>query len=818
MFLIFFYHTILLHFSFYYLYKFLPLLPLFSNEILSNSGIKFFFFKKKISSFTKKFLKIKNFFSSHMHKPFPLLTLNLKNFSPIRLNYDYLNYLNFFSFFDFSFNFFKAKNFFIIGSLISPYDWQFENKKKWFKKKILTKLEFKNFKKINKNKINHNDLFFKTLFFSNFHYLSSLRLKFTDFKYYFKITNLKIKIKNDTILFSNKPYSILQIFRNSLFNWNPYVLILHFFFKQHQKLFFRTYRNFKNTKLKHFKKSLISNMFVKNINNVSVPLSFIRPYPKTPQLKKSFLNKNFFYFSHSNLSINATNFKKLKYFENLFFFFNLHLYKNNVILFSFWRNSLRNSMKRSLLIFFKKMKRNHFFFFKKKKLKRKTKLYKLFFFTFFSSQKLTKRNFCNPYLFFYNFYKSYILNNETFLPYSLSFFLKNFNFKFYKFKYFTFNHNILNLNLKSNLDFTNDLRYHNKLLIFKLPFVKSKHNTFFISSQLGFLYLSSYLSNVFFEKFYSYNIKKKYFAFPLRNETQRFIIKHYLKIFYHNSLPELHSSRRFNLRSSLDNVFADINSNFLNFSSKINDSSSFFNNFIARSDAHILDSFDNLKINEKTNSSFFIKKIKFKPGYMTFWREARQVFKEILNLSFKYQYKLTRYIFKYNKILKFNLFLSTEMGLKNILVRSRFFFDWATADYFIKNGLIFINGFNCSNLNFQLFIGDLIQLLISLKYYILYRWFSHWINRKKLKLKIKTKKKLTFIMSEEDKIKTRTYPKWILSNRNITDDIAKYMEVDFLTLSIFIVYEPFKWEDLNIYSTLWTRFSVINMYNWKYIT
>jgi hypothetical protein len=203
---------------------------------------------------------------------------------------------------------------------------------------------------------------------------------------------------------------------------------------------------------------------------------------------------------------------------------------------------------------------------------------------------------------------------------------------------------------------------------------------------------------------------------------------------------------------------------------------------------------------------------------MRFWRESRSIFKEIMNLNCKYQYRLTKYFIKFKKILKFNIYLNNEMSLLNVLLRSRFFFDWQTTNFFLKNGFIFVNGVNYYNSQLQIYAGDFIQTFIHLKYYISYRWLAHWINKKKIKLKIRTKKKLIFSDSEEDKLRTKTYPRWILTNRNIIEDSAKYLEIDFYTMSIFVVYEPFLWTDLNIYSIMWTRFSIINMYNWKYIT
>ena len=69
----------------------------------------------------------------------------------------------------------------------------------------------------------------------------------------------------------------------------------------------------------------------------------------------------------------------------------------------------------------------------------------------------------------------------------------------------------------------------------------------------------------------------------------------------------------------------------------------------------------------------------------------------------------------------------------------------------------------------------------------------------------------------EEKKKSHTLPKSITYNQNIIDDVSKYLEVDYFTLSIFIIYEPFLWSDLNIYNIINNKFSIINIYNWKYI-
>jgi hypothetical protein len=106
---------------------------------------------------------------------------------------------------------------------------------------------------------------------------------------------------------------------------------------------------------------------------------------------------------------------------------------------------------------------------------------------------------------------------------------------------------------------------------------------------------------------------------------------------------------------------------------------------------------------------------------MNLWREARVVLKSSFMLKTRYQYKLTNYLSKYKKFINFKTFLFMEMRLFNILIKSRLFNDGSTINLFLKNNLIYVNGFTCSNPNLQLFSGDFVQLIINLKYYILYR-------------------------------------------------------------------------------------------------
>lgn len=217
-------------------------------------------------------------------------------------------------------------------------------------------------------------------------------------------------------------------------------------------------------------------------------------------------------------------------------------------------------------------------------------------------------------------------------------------------------------------------------------------------------------------------------------------------------------------------------------------------------------------------SFYAVKRIRFKPGYMNIWRKARKSLVSALGVKLPYQYRLTRYLARYKKSISRYFIFSLEMRLQDILVKTRFFQEKHTALLFIQEKLIFINGLLCTNEQLQLYTNDFVQLIISIKYYVYTRWLFNWAAKRRLKLRLRTKKKLAPVNQIEDKRRTKHYPEWILHNRYSIIDVASFLEVDFLTLSAFLLYEPSNRHDFSPYTVLGIRYGILNVYNWKYIT
>ena len=62
-----------------------------------------------------------------------------------------------------------------------------------------------------------------------------------------------------------------------------------------------------------------------------------------------------------------------------------------------------------------------------------------------------------------------------------------------------------------------------------------------------------------------------------------------------------------------------------------------------------------------------------------------------------------------------------ELRLLNILLSSQFTFDSHSTRQLINSGAVFVNGNAVLNPHFNTFVGDFIQLVVNLRYYIIYR-------------------------------------------------------------------------------------------------
>jgi len=826
------------YFVFFNFYKILPSLNLIKT-----------FFKIKIKKnnffFFKLYSRFRNFFNfnKYIFKPFlrnnRFLVFNLKSKNInlrkkfflnhfLKKNLTCLHYKN---------NFFKNWNY-LIGSPISPFNTDLFANKKIFRKDL--KLVFvqnrlffnffnKNFSnyKMQRKKSNINfskTSFFKKIFINNFFYLNKKKVNYNQLSYLLKNKNKKkYKIKMSKNWLLTKPY----MFLNNSYNWKLYKYYSNYYLFSIFKNYFKIFKKIKKFKFRFkFKKtsdlSFKKNFFYKNnlfkFSNNYFHKIFI-PFRKTPLLFvfrsslipqsittrffkfnkfiKINLKKKLKIFSFSRLIRKSVFLKKNKIYSNLL----LH------------RNSLISSFFNTFLNKTKKLPR------RLKKINMLSRLTITFFKTYYFFAIIP--NWCGKIINFLinSSYTNSIFNRTS----NFQFISKNLNKKFLQWRSFcTFSDKFL-LKLKfinkNSLFLPNSLIFMRKKKIMKKKlFFITKEKTFFIANKLNFLFINDYSIFSFFKEKFFYNIKKLHYSFLYKNELQRYVLKRYSKFSFLNK----YVKNDF-LRDRLNQDMFNTKDYFSSLIENTNYSNSIY--FILNKQIYSSNKWIYLKnqINFSKNYikdeyNFNIKRVKFKPGYMTIWRDSRTVLKNTLSLSFRYQHRLTKYLSKYNKFVKFKTYLIIEMAIFNVLLKTKFFLNESICSSFLKNNLIYLNGFVCNNHKTQLFIGDFVQLIINNKYYILYKWFLNISITKKRKLKQILKKKINISFDTVEKKKSNRLPHSILFNKNSIGDVSKYLEVDYFTLSAFVLYEPFLWSDINVYNLINYRFGIINLYNWKYIT
>ena len=222
-----------------------------------------------------------------------------------------------------------------------------------------------------------------------------------------------------------------------------------------------------------------------------------------------------------------------------------------------------------------------------------------------------------------------------------------------------------------------------------------------------------------------------------------------------------------------------------------------------------------------TNRELFVKRIRFKPGYQRIWRQAREAALEHFKIKTVYQQQLTKYLSKFYRQAHFNSFMYSETTLGRIIIFSKLLPDYATINLFKDKNFIFLNGRTIPELNTQITVNDFIQLVVSNWFYIYNRWISNTTLLRAQKFKRLVYRKgmaNRYKIIKLRKQKSRYTPQWIYYSRYDNSDIKSYLEVDYFTMSMFMIYNPFIFDYTAPDDTIDLRISIYKMYNWKYIT
>lgn len=216
---------------------------------------------------------------------------------------------------------------------------------------------------------------------------------------------------------------------------------------------------------------------------------------------------------------------------------------------------------------------------------------------------------------------------------------------------------------------------------------------------------------------------------------------------------------------------------------------------------------------------FKLSRIRFKPGYQRLWRNFRLALAESINFKYIYQQQLTKYLTKFYRKCSSNSFYLNENTLDKIILSSKIIPDYGVLNLFLHNNYVFINHVSVSDPLILIYRNDFLQVEISIWFYIYSKWMLSWLRYRNGRFKrLVFKKSLSGRYKIMKRRKQRSYytPNWIFKVRFDFLYVKSFLEVDYLTLSVFIIYDFsfFYFFKPNFFYD--NKQLIYRLYNWKY--
>jgi len=196
---------------------------------------------------------------------------------------------------------------------------------------------------------------------------------------------------------------------------------------------------------------------------------------------------------------------------------------------------------------------------------------------------------------------------------------------------------------------------------------------------------------------------------------------------------------------------------------------------------------------EQKNKFYDLKKRSF-----YYLNENLKLVKFFFLKKFSKTKNIKKFIHKTKAINKQKFYLIFELMLFNCLLRSLLIQFFNDVFYFIKNGLVFVNGLVIKNPYYITNVGDKIQLIILKNFYYFYIFKKSLLLKYLFKIKIKiwalNKSKINYYKQVSSRVQNN-----VINTMFYYIDIPKYMEVDFSLLMIILLFRPKNYFLYNIY-------------------
>lgn len=194
-----------------------------------------------------------------------------------------------------------------------------------------------------------------------------------------------------------------------------------------------------------------------------------------------------------------------------------------------------------------------------------------------------------------------------------------------------------------------------------------------------------------------------------------------------------------------------------------------------------------------------LAQVRYKPGQSIHWRRYRTNYAIFFQLTYLRQHGLTKYLSALRGVTGFSYLRMLELSIGNLVGRSHLlsFRNTLQALELVQGGFWLLNGCSVTNPFIQLYQGDWLQCLstgVGERNRLNYAW--HWRWRNFVKPNLSSTKK------------------GFLS----TLDSPSYLEVDELTQTFTLLFEPLHAAQMNPAFLQAGAFLTMRLYNWKYLT
>lgn len=157
-----------------------------------------------------------------------------------------------------------------------------------------------------------------------------------------------------------------------------------------------------------------------------------------------------------------------------------------------------------------------------------------------------------------------------------------------------------------------------------------------------------------------------------------------------------------------------------------------------------------------------------------------------------------------------------DNSVMNLMLQLRLVPSLKEAFFLSTSGLIFVNGYQSLKFDSHINYGDVVQIAISDVFYKFYRWNIHFKNKffKKIGYHLWILNRFRFNFYKQS---TTRIPDFIERIMFFYEDLPRFFESDFLTLTFIFVLLKNKTKFFSFFFKKTPALNMLRLYNWKYI-